>query len=98
MVYSCIREKGEPMMIPAFSPVSNIYSASNHISGPANSEVAAGKYLNSHLSNTYSSHDNPEVVHQTYRTFIKFKMQFCLNILGYLLIVLTPFSLLPEQK
>jgi hypothetical protein len=82
MVYTCIGEKGEPVKIPAFSPFSNTYSASNHISGPANSEVA-GKYLNSHLSNTYNRHDHPEVVHQTYRTFIKFKMQFCVNILGY---------------
>jgi len=75
MIYSCIREKGEPVMIPAFSPISNTYFASNHISGPANSEVA-GKYLNSHLSNTYNRHDHPEVVHQTYRTFTKFKTQF----------------------
>jgi hypothetical protein len=86
VVYSCIGEKGEPVMIPAFSPISNTYSASNHISGPADSEVA-GKYLNSHLSNTDSRHDNLEVVQQTYRTFIKFKMQFCVNILGYLLTV-----------
>jgi len=68
MVYSRIGEKGEPVMIPAFSPVRDTYFASNHISGPVDSGVA-GKYLNSHLSNTYSRHDNPEVVHQTYRTF-----------------------------
>jgi len=86
MVYSCIGERGEPVTIPAFSPISDTYSASNHISGPADSEVA-GKYLNNHLSNTYSRHDNPEVVHQTYRTHVKFKTQFCINILGYFLTV-----------
>jgi len=72
MVYSCNGEGGEPVMSPAFSPISDTYSASNHISGPADSELA-GKYLNSHLSNTYSRHDKPEVVHQTHRTFVKFK-------------------------
>ena len=60
-------------MIPAFFPTSDTYSKSYHISDPADSDVA-GKYLNSHPSNTYSRHDNPEVVHQTYRTFINFKM------------------------
>ena len=86
MVYSCIGKKGEPMMIPAFLPIRDTYSASYQILGPADSDVA-GKYLNHHPSNTYSMHDNPEVVHQTYRTFTKFKTQFCVTILGYLLTV-----------
>jgi hypothetical protein len=59
MIYSCIGDRGEPVMIPAFSPISDTYSASNHISGPADSEVA-DKYLNSHLYNTYRRHDNPK--------------------------------------